>query len=334
MTPIIIPIFLPHIGCPNRCIFCNQRTTVKDIPSPSYVESLIESSIKTMPMAPDRKREIAFYGGSFTAMKRDEQISYLEKTRIFLLSGLIDSLRISTRPDAIDEEELILLKKYGVRTVEIGTQSLIDEVLRLSNRGHDSKDTIKSINLLKSFDFEVGVHLMIGLPGDNFDFFLQSIEKLIELKPSFLRIHPTLVLKGAPLENLWRAKKYNPLSLNEAIKWLKVGVLKLENEAIPIVRIGLQPTKELEGHLIAGPYHPALHQMVRSAIYLDMAESLLKKYQNLKSVILLCNPKEVSNLRGQKNNNILKLKEKYGIKEILIQGSETIERGLIRFKIL
>ncbi len=334
MTPIIIPIFLPHIGCPNQCIFCNQRTTVKDIPSPSYVERFIESSIKTLPSAPDRKREIAFYGGSFTAMRRDEQISYLEKARTFLLSGLIDSLRISTRPDAIDEEKLILLKNYGVGTVEIGTQSLIDEVLQLSNRGHDSKDTINSINLLKSFGFEVGVHLMIGLPGDNFDYFLKSVEKLIDLRVNFLRIHPTLVLKGAPLENLWRAKKYTPLSLNEAIKWLKAGVLKLENESIPIVRIGLQPTKEMEDHLIAGPYHPAIHQMVRSAIYLDRVESLLERYQDLSSVILLCNPREVSNLRGQKNQNLLKLKEKYGIKEILIEVSEAIESGSIRLKIL
>jgi len=288
------------------------------------VERFVERSIKTLPSTLGRKREIAFYGGSFTALKRDEQISYLKKAQTFILSGLIDSLRVSTRPDAINEEELILLKEFGVNTVEIGAQSLVDDVLKLSNRGHDSRDTISSLNLLKCFGFDVGVHLMIGLLGDNYDYFLQSIEKLIDLRPNFLRIHPTLVLKGAPLESLWRSGKYHPLSLDEAIKWLKVGVLKFERAAIPVVRIGLQPTKELEQHIIAGPYHSALHQLVRSAIFLDTVESFLKNYPNIYRVILLCNPRDVSNLRGQKNQNILKLKEKYG----------SVEIGSIMFKVL
>jgi hypothetical protein len=279
-----------------------------------------------------REKQIAFYGGSFTAIHREDQILYLKEVQPFLASGLIDSIRISTRPDALSEEILALLKEYGVKTVELGTQSMIDEVLLLAKRGHSTKDTISAASKLRKWGFEVGIHLMIGLPGDTFDRFLQTLDQIIDLKPDFVRIHPTLVLKGAPLETLWRSGKYSPLSLDEAIQWLKRGILKLEAASIPVARVGLQPTQDLERNLLAGPYHPALHQLIDSAIFFDMAKHLLQISSNGPQTFFLCHPKEVSNLKGQRNENILKLKDRVQLGEIIVQTSEDVPRGSLILK--
>jgi histone acetyltransferase (RNA polymerase elongator complex component) len=331
--PVIFPIFLPNLGCRERCLFCNQRAAPEDLLSPSSVRDLIENSLDKFPSeGTDRKKQIAFYGGSFTAIHRDDQVRYLRELQPLLSSGLIDSIRLSTRPDALDEETLSLLKQYGVKTVEVGVQSMIDEVLFLSGRGHRAEDTVSATSRLKQWGFEVGHHLMIGLPGDSCNRFLQTLDRIIELKPDFVRIHPTLVLKGAPLENLWRAREYSPLSLDGAIQWLKKGVLKLEKASIPVARIGLQPTKELERDFLAGPYHPALRHLVDSAIFLDMATSLLQTSPLNGHALLLCHPKEISNLRGQRNENILKLKTHFNLNEILIEGREELLRGTLRLK--
>ena len=327
-NPLILPVFLPNLGCRERCLFCNQKAASEGPASPSTVRHFIEASLHRFPSEKkDGGKQIAFYGGSFTAIHRDDQICYLKEVQPFLASGPIDSIRISTRPDALDEETLFLLKEYGVKTVEVGAQSMIDEVLFLANRGHCSADTVDAIQRLKQQGFEVGLQLMIGLPGDTFNRFLQTLDRVIELKPDFVRIHPTLVLKGAPLENLWRAGEYPPLSLDESVQWLKKGILHLENSSIRVARIGLQPTKELERDYLAGPYHPALHQLVDSAIFFDMAVSLLQVSQRNGQALFRCHPKEVSNLRGQKNENILRLKKHFRLSEILIDGRQEWPRG-------
>jgi histone acetyltransferase (RNA polymerase elongator complex component) len=333
MTPLIIPIFLPKAGCRGRCLFCSQKATVEGLPFPSAIRRFIETSLVKLP--PDqqgREKQVAFYGGSFTALKKEKQVCYLKEIQPFLASGLIHSIRISTRPDALDEEVLFLLKEHKVTTVEIGTQSMINEVLSLSNRGHSAKDTISAVSRLKEWGFEAGLQLMIGLPGDSLVRFLQTLDRVIELRPDFVRIHPTLVLRGAPLETLWKAGEYIPLSLEEAIEWLKKGLLRLEKASIPIARIGLQPTKELEKDFLAGPFHPALHQLVDSTIFFDMAMSLLPLLhvsQKNGKALFLCHPKEASNLRGQRNENILKLKEQFKLSEIVIEGRQELPRGYL-----
>jgi histone acetyltransferase (RNA polymerase elongator complex component) len=326
-TPLIIPIFLPYLGCGQRCLFCNQKVTAKEVPSPSSVQTFIEASLGSLPSdEKERKKQVAFYGGSFTAIPKDEQVTYLKAVQPFLSSGLIDSIRVSTRPDALGEEVLKTLEEHGVKTVELGVQSMIDEVLLLSERGHSSEDVISAGPRLKRWGFEVGLQLMIGLPGDTLDRFLQTLDRVVELKPDFVRIHPTLVLKGAPLETLWSRGRYSPLSLDEAIQWLKRGLLKLEAASIPVARIGLQPTGDLERDLLAGPYHPALHQLVDSAIFYDMAQHLLQITPNGSQAVFVCSPREVSNLRGQKNKNILKLKEQFKLKGILIHERMELPR--------
>jgi len=330
MHPLIIPVFLPAMGCHERCLFCNQKTSCEGLPSPSSVRNFIETSLNKFPCQKKfREKQIAFYGGSFTAIHRDDQVCYLKEVQPFLASGLIHSIRISTRPDALDEETLFLLKEYSVKTVEIGVQSMIDEVLLLARRGYSAADTVDAVSRLKDKKFEVGLQLMIGLPGDTYNRFLQTLDQIIELKPDFVRIHPTLVLKGAPLENLWRAGEYSPLSLDEAIQWLKKGILNLERSSISVARIGLQPTDELERDYLAGPYHPALHQLIDSAIFFDMATSLLQVSQKNGRALFLCHPKEVSNLRGQKNENILKLKKHFKLSEVLIEARQELPRGFL-----
>lgn len=327
-SPLIIPIFLPHLGCREHCLFCNQRATAPEIPSPPSVRKFIEASLSTFPTdKKNRERQIAFYGGSFTAMHKEDQVSYIKEVQPFLSSGLINSVRISTRPDALDEEVLCLLKRYGVKTVEIGAQSMVDQVLLLSHRGHRAEDTVSAISRLRLWGFEVGLHLMIGLPGDTLDHFLQTLDQVIHLRPDFIRVHPTLVLRGAPLEILWRNGEYSPLSLEDAIQWLKKGVLKLERASIPVGRIGLHPTKELEEYLIAGPYHPALHHLIDSAISFDLAVYLLQRFSEESQPIFLSHPKEISNLRGQRNGNILRLKDQFHLKDIFVQEEEDIPKG-------
>lgn len=327
MNPLIIPIFLPHLGCPQQCLFCNQRVTAEEIPSPPFVQKLIEESIKVLPPNGKRERQIAFYGGSFTAISQADQVCYLEAVQPFLKCGLIHSIRISTRPDGLDEEALLLLNAYGVKTIEIGAQSMIEEVLTLSRRGHGPEDTCSATRRLRRWGFEVGIHLMMGLPGDTYDRFLQTLDQVVNLKPDFVRIHPTLVLQGSPLELLWRMGKYSALSLGETVQWLKRGLLKLERANIRVARIGLQPTRELERHLLAGPYHSALHQLVDSEIFFEMAKKLLQIDSKGPDVLFFCHPKEVSNLRGQRNENILKLKDHFRLEHVFIQGTEEVPRG-------
>src|SRR4030042_4700055 len=214
VAPLIIPIFLPNVGCRDRCLFCNQKASAEGLPSPSSVRNFIEASLAGIPnKKKNREKQVAFYGGSFTAIHKDDQARYLEEVQPFLFSGLINSIRISTRPDALGEEILCLLKEYGVKTIELGTQSMIDEVLILANRGHCVGDTFSAVSQLREWGFKVGLQLMIGLPGDSLARFLQTLDRVIGLRPDFVRIHPTLVLKGAPLDTLWRTGRYLPLSL-------------------------------------------------------------------------------------------------------------------------
>jgi histone acetyltransferase (RNA polymerase elongator complex component) len=327
MRPLIIPVFLPHAGCSEQCLFCNQKATARTIPSPSEVQAFVETALRSFPPSGGKRRQVAFYGGSFTAIPRRDQAAYLGTLRPFLASGSVDSIRVSTRPDRLEEEDLDLLKTFRVQTVEVGTQSLEDKVLSLSRRGHAAEDTLKAVSRLKALGFEVGIHLMIGLPGDSREGFLETLDLVIGLRPDFVRIHPTLVLRGAPLETLWRSGEYSPLPLNEAIQWLQQGILKLEKAALPVARLGLQASKELESFCLAGPYHPALRHLVDSEIYYEMAVRLLRDHPAGEMATFHCHPREASNLRGQGNRNILRLREGFGLKEIRIDTGMEIPAG-------
>jgi histone acetyltransferase (RNA polymerase elongator complex component) len=325
--PLIIPIFLPHLGCRQRCLFCNQRAVAPECPSPEGVRTCVETALPRFPLGHGKRgRQVAFYGGSFTAIPKGQQEQYLQALQPFVKSGRIDSVRISTRPDCLDEENLSLLKKYGVKTIEIGAQSMIDEVLLLSLRGHRAEETLSAVFRLREWGFETGLHLMMGLPGDRLDLFLRTLDRVIPLHPDFVRIHPTLVLKGTSLERLWERGEYLPLSLDEAVAWLKRGLLKLESASLHVARVGLQLDQGLERHIVAGPYHPALHQMVDSVIAYEMAVRLIESHSPGEGATFVCNPREISNLRGQRNGNISELKNRFHLDEIVVQGMEHVAR--------
>jgi histone acetyltransferase (RNA polymerase elongator complex component) len=330
MTPAILPVFLPAFGCRERCLFCNQRPASGPPPSPETLPGMIEAFLAGLSTSPAaRPRQVAFYGGTFTALPEERQTAYLRAVRPFIDAGRVDSIRLSTRPDALGAGELDLLRNHGVRTVEIGAQSMDAEVLRLSRRGHGPEETARAVERLKESGFEVGLHLMIGLPGDDRSRFRRTLERVIDLGPDLLRLHPTLVLKGSDLEDLWRTNRYTPLSLDEAVRWLKEGLLRLERAGIAVGRVGLHPSEDLARDVLAGPCHPALHALVDSEIAFDMASALFENVSPKGGAFLACPPREVSNLRGQKNTNLRRLAERFGPREILVEVRDGLPRGTL-----
>jgi histone acetyltransferase (RNA polymerase elongator complex component) len=241
-------------------------------------------------------------------------------------------VRISTRPDNIDNERLDLLKRLGVTTDEIGAQSLVDEVLSLSNRGHSPSDVMNAIEVLKDWGFKTGIHLMVGLPGDSRPGFEYTISETIALKPDMVRIHPTVVFQDTGLAELYLSGAYTPLCMSEAIDLCKYAVQRFEEANIPIIRLGLQTTQEMEkaGSIIAGPYHPAFRSLVEESIFFDMASSLLIAGGVLdKEVIFTVSPKDVSSFHGHKNKNMFTLKERYNLTEINVSADPVQERGTL-----
>lgn len=320
-----IPVFIPHIGCPNDCVFCNQKKiTGKDTDvSVEQVRSIIESHLKTLP---DKNRtvEIAFFGGSFTGIDFDVQTIFLDTAYQYIKSGDVDGIRLSTRPDYIDKNILDQLKKYGVTTIELGVQSLEEKVLIASNRGHTIEDVYNAVKLIKEYDFSLGLQMMTGLPEDTDETALNTAKKIISLSPDFVRIYPTLVLKDTKLEQMYLNGEYVPQELSSAVSLCK-ELLKLFNNAnINVIRIALQTTDEISpnGSLVAGPFNSQFRELVESEIYFDI---LCDKIRNIKSnnIKIMVNPKEISKITGTNKSNINKIKKIYNI-NLKIYGDDNL----------
>jgi histone acetyltransferase (RNA polymerase elongator complex component) len=330
--PMIIPIFLMNRGCPHRCLFCNERLTAGNRPE-RITEAAFAETVRTHLSGAGRKNnpiQIAFYGGTFTGMEREEQCRLLELAAHFLREGTVDSIRISTRPDGIDTKGLDFLRASGVTTVEVGAQSLHDEVLLRSRRGHTAADTVRAVTLLREKGFETGIHLMAGLPGDSPSRFTETIEQVIALRPDMVRIHPTLVLRDTPLAQDFREGIYLPLGLADAVSLCKNALKSLTASGIPVIRLGLQTTRELEkpGSVIAGPFHPAFRSLVEAALFLEMAATLLSSADAVGGLILqfALSPADVSNFYGAKRENIRTLRERFGLGGIHISPDPTLPR--------
>jgi len=313
---MIIPFFIVYQGCPNRCIFCNIHK-IAGVHAGEITEKKFQETVINYLSHKKQKKDhvqIAFYGGNFTGMEKERQIELLSLAHSFIRKGDVQDVRISTRPDAIDDDNLDILKRFGVTTVEIGAQSMKDEVLNLANRGHSSFDVIKAVNRLKEWKFKTGIHLMAGLPGDTRSGFEYTIDKTIALKPDMVRIHPTLVFDNTGLADLYMRGVYPPLAMPEAIDLCKYALRNFEEAHIPVIRLGLQMTDEMEmkGGILAGPYHPAFRSMVEESIFFDAASSLLctKQVEN-KTVTFTLSPKDVSSFRGQKSANLQRLKKRF-----------------------
>jgi histone acetyltransferase (RNA polymerase elongator complex component) len=275
-----IPIFVPELACPHQCIYCNQHliSGINKIPNSSDVISTIESYLSTINYA-ENEVEVGFFGGSFTGISIEEQINYLQLVQPYINRGIVKSIRISTRPDYITEENLLILKKYNVKTIELGAQSLDNEVLAKSERGHFVADVEKASVLIKSYEFDLGLQMMIGLPGDNLEKSIATANKIIELKADNTRIYPCVIIKNTKLEQLYLNDEYLPLSLSESIIYLKKLITLFEDHDIKIIRVGLHPSKDLdEGAFIAGPYHPSMRQIAETEIWFDLLKHF--EYEN------------------------------------------------------
>ena len=271
-----ISIFVPHIGCPNMCSFCNQRyiTGIHRAPCPQDVIDAVNIAVSSRGYS-SSNTEIAFFGGSFTAINRNYMIDLLQAAYQFVIDGTVSGVRISTRPDAVDDEILLLLKQYGVTSIELGAQSLNDNVLTLNNRGHSSQDVIKASNLIKKHGFSLGLQMMTGLYGDCDDFVIKTAEDIIKLKPDTVRIYPTIVLKNTDLAALYIDNKYKPQTLENAVELCARLLTMFEGKNIKVIRIGLHSIEE--NSYIAGPWHPAFSELCFSKIYLNIAKKLLNQ---------------------------------------------------------
>lgn len=323
----IIPIFVPHFGCPHDCIFCNQKkiTGLTTNVKPEDVENIIKNYLKFF--GKDSYIEVAFYGGSFTAIDMDIQSELLEIPSKYKEQGIIDAIRLSTRPDAIDDNILRNLKKYGVDTIELGIQSLDEKVLAASERGHTALDMYTASGLIKKYGFNLGLQMMLGLPEDDFEKSLYTCREFIKLNPFNVRIYPTLVIKGTFLEEQYLKGEYKPLSIEEAVKESSALLMLFYLNNINVIRIGLQPTENIQmgKDVVAGPFHPAFRQLVESNIYkiiIDYYFSINDLKTNDKELILELNGKLISFVAGQKSSNTIYLKDRYKFKDIKIYGKD------------
>ncbi len=335
LKPFIVPVFIPNMGCPHRCVFCEQRKITAQDPKgvrEERVRRILDAAVRSRHFDPARKPEVAFFGGTFTRLPAAKMRALLKAVRPYMEAGLFHSIRISTRPDAVDDKTLNLLKKYGVLTVELGVQSMDDRVLRLSERGHTAADTARAVRLLKSRGFRAGVQLMPGLPGDTPDIFLDTIERVIRLAPDMARIYPALVLRGTPLAREYAAGRYRPLTLRAAVDLCARACVRLEESGIPVIRMGLMSSPSLleEGQIIAGPWHPAFGFLVRSAVFQEKIDPLLPGPGVTDRIRIHVSPREIPLLRGYRNRGLERIREKTGAGEVRITPDETLSPGDIR----
>lgn len=300
------------------------------------VRKVLDVSLQTRKFNLAVDREIAFYGGTFTRLSESMIKNLLGAVEPYLKQGYFKSVRVSTRPDEIDEKRLGLIKGLGVDTVELGVQSLDDEVLDLSQRGHTSDDTMNSFRLLRENGFHVGVQLMPGLPGDTAEKFRRTIEKVAALHPDSVRLYPTIVIKGTKLAQLYKAGKYIPLSLREAIDICTEGCIKLEEQGIPVIRMGLMSSPSLlqEGQILAGPWHNAFGFLVRSAIHQRKIEDSLPKVDFHSSIGIRAPRREIPFIRGYRNEGLRYLEEKTGARIEYIKVDDNVPPGTVKVDLL
>ncbi len=263
---LIIPVFIPFAGCPHRCVFCNQEdiTGSQEMPGPGEVSDTVEKHLSTWKGG--GSREVAFYGGTFTALEPELQRIYLSAVGPYLEKGLIDGIRVSTRPDYVSAENVEFLKGHGVKTVELGVQSMDDGILKLSARGHSSGDTVRAARAVKRGGLRLGLQLMPGLPGDTFKSALKTATGAAALGPDFVRIYPVLVIKGTALHDMYLRGLYRPWPLDDMVSLCR-GICRIFKEHdIRVIRMGLHPSEELRAGFVAGPFHPSFRQLVEKGL--------------------------------------------------------------------
>ena len=338
----IIPIFVPHLGCPNDCIFCNQKSISgqKGEMTKEKAKEIIDNYLKSIKKGNENvKIEIAFFGGSFTAIKEEKQEELLKVAYEYVKSGEVESIRISTRPDAINKEILKRLKKYGVKTIELGVQSANNYILKRINRGHTFEDVKKASKMIRWYGFRLGHQMMVGLPESTRLDEINTAKQLIKLKPKMVRIYPVLVVKNTKLEKEYKEGTYEPLPLPQAIETCKELVRMFADKKIDIIRVGLQSTDEItdpskeKSEVVAGPYHPAFRQLVESAMWYDAIVGKIKKLNvKVKEVEVQVNPIDANNVIGHKKENVKKLKEIYDV-DLVLKQDKKVKQGKSKIEV-
>ncbi|HBF2208754.1 elongator complex protein 3 [Clostridioides difficile] len=315
MKKRIIPIFVPHKGCPHDCIFCNQKkiTGVSTDVTSEDARNIIEECLETIDK--DADVEIAFFGGSFTAIDVDIQKSLLSVAKEYVEKGLVKDIRMSTRPDCIDEDILSMLKEYKTSIIELGVQSLDEKVLLDSIRGHQSEIVYKSSKMIKNSGIKLGLQMMIGLPADTEEKCIFTAKKFVELKPDCVRVYPTLVVKDTGLEKLMEQNKYNPFTLEESVNIVKKVLVLFYVNNINVIRVGLQATDDIQigKAVLAGPYHPAFRELVEADMIKDYLEFVILQNKNIKQMLVKSNKKNISKIIGNKKTNVKYMEEKFGV---------------------
>jgi len=337
LRPLIVPIFIPHEGCPHRCVFCDQQKITSQPPGPvkrEYVENILKGAVKSKDFFARPRREVAFYGGTFTRLSKDRIRTLLKVVAPYIKEGHFHSIRVSTRPDAIDARLLEMMKDCHVLTVELGAQSMDDDVLSLSQRGHRARDTIQSLQILRRYEFKVGIQLMPGLPGDSIEKFRSTITQVIALHPDMVRLYPALAIDGTTLALWHREGKYRPLGLGEAVEICAESCLRLEAENIPVIRIGVMSSPSLleKGRIVAGPWHPAFGFLVRSRIYLSDIEAELPAPGAASRIRIRAPRREIPLLRGYRNEGLKWIEGRTGAEVIKVRPDDTLPSGKIRIE--
>ncbi len=309
-----LPIFIPHRGCPHDCCFCNQRkiTGVDTEITPDDIRTHLETFLKTVEK--NSSVEVAFFGGSFTGLKTETQEAFLKVASSF--STIIEGIRISTRPDYINDETLDLLQRYNVTTIELGVQSSDNEVLKLNKRGHSFEDVVYASRLIKERGIALGHQMMLGMYGSTPEKDMKTVEDIIAQKPDCVRIYPVVTLKGTALERFYLGGEYEPYSVETAAELAKTAVCAFRQNGIDVIRVGLHSSEELEkdDNVVAGPYHQAFGELVESLIYREKIEQEItsKKLRNCE-FDFYCESSDISKAVGHKRMNKDYFKEKYGV---------------------
>lgn len=327
-----ISIFVPHVGCPNQCSFCNQHSISSSVtvPNAKYVEDLLSKALTDF-NGNLNDSQIAFFGGSFTAMDKDLMVELLIAASKYVGPKMFSSIRISTRPDAINQEVLDILKFYKVKSIELGAQSMNDNTLAINRRGHTSLDVINASNLIKQNGFELGLQMMPGLYGDSKEDIFETAKKLANLNPDTVRIYPTIVIKNTYLASLYQKGEYKPLSLEDAVDICSELLSFFEEKNISVIKLGLHASETLQEDYLAGPYHPAFRELCESKDFLNRLVFKLNLSEKGRYNVFV-NPKFISKALGQKRENLTFINELgYDVKFIqdndIPNGSFIIRKG-------
>lgn len=320
----ILPFFIPMAGCPYRCIYCDQQAVSGEAApvSPEHIHKIIAG------LPEDSLYEVAYYGGTFSALSEVKQQEYLSAILPFIEKGTVSAVRVSTRPDAIDEHKLAFLAENHVETVELGIQSFDSAVLIASGRFYTPEEAEEACRLVLSQGLNLGIQLMTGLPKDSYERSLSSMRKALSLHCQMIRIYPTLVIKKTPLAALWAKGDYRPQSLDDAVTCCRDMLALAHRQGVPVIRMGLNPSLSIESSVLDGPYHPAFGHCVRSALKQRQLEILLLGEEVGEKVTLAAPPGEIPLLAGQEKQNRHWLKSKFGAEAVLAED-RTLSEGAI-----